>query len=281
MLRSTLSEWMTQARDPSVSDRGAGSLASRHDEQGELAPPTPVTLLADEASATASSSIARARNLPSTKSTHELDAPIHTTTTTTTTTPPRSSRSAPEKPRFIGPTTSAFSLQAGDRALSRLGIPAMNDAVPSGQHSPEDSSSRQSAEPDESFFDKCDPAEFSRLMTVFKEEIESVYPCLDTDELTQNSAELLEFGRMSEAAQQANNNRLGRVTIKDLHLSKIALATAMVIETHGKSQTSTMLIGPVERSILNILRPSRELRDLQLLILLVSMRWPSCHKLEC
>lgn len=103
-------------------------------------------------------------------------------------------------------------------------------------------------------------------MQVFQEEVESVYPCLQTDRLIQNSAELLQMGRMSEDAAAS---RAGPVGIKDLHLAKLALATATVIEGHGCSEDSATLVASVEGSVLSILKPSWDLKDLQLLILLV------------
>ncbi|KAH7021489.1 uncharacterized protein B0I36DRAFT_388179 [Microdochium trichocladiopsis] len=185
--------------------------------------------------------------------------------------PDLASRVGREEPRFIGPTRSAYSFQAGGQALSRLGIPALDTAPVSGQQTPSATPPQQpDAAPDELFWTRCDRAEFERHIAVFQEEVESVYPCVESEELIRKAGDILEFARGADDAGYAAADPSSRhhVSTKEVHLATLAVATAIVLEGHGKTTTSSSLVKPVERSVLNILEPSRELKDLQLLSLL-------------
>lgn len=287
MLRNTLSDLMAMAGGQG----GPHGCAQRQHAPQEALPPTPATLPAPQPDTTAPGSETPGPATPTpmpavtVAAVNGISAPSPSSGTaeragssdgefTKQTSPPAPNWEAPEEPRFIGPTRSAYSLEAGDRALSRLGVPKFDNSLQGGQRTPSGAGTPRrgrASSSDGSFWESCDAAEFARLIRVFQEEVESVYPCLQIDRLVQNSAEILQVARMPEyAAQDAATDRDGRVGIKDLHLAKLAIATAIVIEGHGQSEDSAMLVAPVECSVLSILKPKRELRDLQLLILLVS-----------
>jgi hypothetical protein len=142
---------------------------------------------------------------------------------------------------------------------------------PSGQESPAESPRQPSGNTEDQFWETCDAAEFTRLITIYQEEIESVYPCLNTGSLIKYAPAIPELGRMPEdEIRKTIETRRLSLTVKDVHLAKLAMATTIVIEGHGKSEKSSKLVEPVERSLLSILEPSRELKDLQLFIALVS-----------
>lgn len=123
---------------------------------------------------------------------------------------------------------------------------------------------------DEEFWKGCNLSEFARLIRVFQEEVESVYPCLDTNYLISNAPEVIRLGQLSkDSTQNITDRQDSCIGLKDLQLARIAIATAMVIEGHGKSDNSTAMVISVERSVMSILQPSSGLKDLQLLILLV------------
>ncbi|KXJ86873.1 hypothetical protein Micbo1qcDRAFT_167953 [Microdochium bolleyi] len=179
------------------------------------------------------------------------------------------SYTAPEEPRFLGPTRPAYSLQVGERALSRLGIPLYEVPPASGQQTPARSPTPQDVDQAKLFWERCDCAEFARLMNVFQEEIESIYPCIESEYLVDNAAEIIELARLPDnEVQQAVQDRDGRVSVKDLQLAQLTIALALIVQGHGTTPTSSKMIASVERSILNILEPSRELKSLQLLSIL-------------
>ncbi|KLU92635.1 hypothetical protein MAPG_11580 [Magnaporthiopsis poae ATCC 64411] len=286
VLRNTLSEWMATAREHGDPH---GWAQWQPNTPRDLPPATPAATLparqpdtaaprteTPEAAASTPMPVINGVAAPSSASgaPQAQGGSVFESGSAQQTSPPASNWSAPEEPRFIGPTRSAYSLEAGDRALSRLGVPTFDDnPLQSGQQTPNGNGAgtprRRSASDnsDARFWEKCDAVEFARLIEVFREEVESVYPCLQTERLVRNSAELLQMGRMSEDAVAS---RAGSIGIKDLHLAKLALATATVIEGNGRIEedSATTLVASVERSVLSVLKPSWELKDLQLLILL-------------
>jgi hypothetical protein len=109
---------------------------------------------------------------------------------------------------------------------------------------------------------------------VFQEEVESVYPCIDSGYLAANAPKILEYGRNSETALQSDmapEPRQFDFSYKDFQLAKVALATAIVIEAHGKRENSTQMVESVERSVSRISKPAGDVKDLQILIVLVSI----------
>lgn len=179
----------------------------------------------------------------------------------------------PEQPCFVGPTRSAYSIQIGERSLTQMGIPRFEQlpasVPPSRVGSPKLHSA--TATLDEAFWQRCDAHEVARLLSVFQEEVESVYPCIDTDYLVVWAGDLLTWGRFREEIPMTDvDPKSEAVTFKDFQLAKVAIATAIVIEAHGKNENSTLMVESVERRVSRIMKPTCDLKDLQLLAILVS-----------
>ncbi|CAG9952790.1 unnamed protein product [Clonostachys rosea f. rosea IK726] len=183
---------------------------------------------------------------------------------------PRLRITVPKQPQFVGPTRSAYSIEIGERSLTRMGIPPYEMPPPSGPGSPIEPS-RGPLTLDYEFWQRCDTSEVSRLLGVFQEEVESVYPCIDSGYLAANAPKILEYGRNSETALQSDmapEPRQFDFSYKDFQLAKVALATAIVIEAHGKRENSTQMVESVERSVSRISKPAGDVKDLQILIVL-------------
>lgn len=181
----------------------------------------------------------------------------------------------PKEPRFIGPTRSAYSIEIGQRSLTRMGIPSY-ETMPSqsGPQSPAASASHQTTALDADFWQRCDVQEIRRLLDVFDEEVASVYPCLDTSDLSARAADIINWGIAEEAddaaaAAASSGSSKNELCRQDFQLAKVAIATAIVVEQYGKNEDSTMMVESAEQSVSRILRPASSLKDLQLLLILV------------
>lgn len=181
----------------------------------------------------------------------------------------------PKQPQFVGPTRSAFSIAIGEEALTQRGIPEFDPPPPSGVQSPVGSPKQGPTTLDAAFWQRCGTDEIVRLITVFQEEVESVYPCTDTDYLAGAASDIVTWGRAPEDADPSTLTPLETLTFKDFQIAKVAIATAIVIEAHGKTENSTMMVDSVERNVSRILKPASDLKDLQLLTILVSHTFSS------
>ncbi|RDA92126.1 hypothetical protein CP533_6091 [Ophiocordyceps camponoti-saundersi (nom. inval.)] len=167
----------------------------------------------------------------------------------------------PKQPQFVGPTRPTFGLIVGERSLTRMGIPTFESPPPSAAPSPSEPPRDATSELD--FWLRCTPDEVARLLSVFEEEVESVYPFIDIAELASRASHTLELLR-SPAPSDAE----GPVSLKDVEITKIAVATALVVEAHGKSELSTTLAESVERHVSRIASPQVDLQEIQLLTML-------------
>lgn len=178
----------------------------------------------------------------------------------------------PKQPQFVGPTRSAYSIEIGERSLTRMGIPSYEPPLLSGPQSPI-GSQHHTTSLDAGFWQQCDVSEVLRLLDVFQEEVGSVYPCIDTDDLAAGASDILNWGRQRETDDLESSGNLESsgdgLCFKDFQLAKVAIATSIVVEEHGKTEHSTMMVESVERSVSRILKPTSDLKDLQLLVILV------------
>ncbi|KAI0438013.1 putative fungal-specific transcription factor [Xylaria telfairii] len=173
--------------------------------------------------------------------------------------PPSSLReSVPKQPQFIGPTRPAFSFIIGERSLTRMGIPKFDSFTPSGPQSPTNPPKEITTLQD--FWRSCTPAEVSRLLTVWREEVESVYPFMDIEEQASQAQQILDYIKFGKLDMN--------IATRDVDLVKVALSTGIVIESHGKTELSNALVELVEHSISMISNPDVDLKKIQLLIML-------------
>jgi hypothetical protein len=99
--------------------------------------------------------------------------------------------------------------------------------------------------------------EVQRMLDVYNEEIQSVYPFIDVNELS---------GKAVSVFQTPMEN-----TLKDVQAIKLAVATSVAIEAQGLNNISKRLIDDVEPVICRVSGEAFiDLQELQLMIMLVS-----------
>ena len=176
----------------------------------------------------------------------------------------------PKQPQFVGPTRSAYSFEVGERSLTDMGIPSFDLPPPSRPQSLVGSPRESSSGGD--FWKRCTASEVARLLEVFEEEIESVYPCIDSQALAASASQILEYGRLEERGCEAVGLTGGvqNFGLKDFQIAKAAIATAIVIEGHGSNEDSQMLAESVKDGVSWVRNTEVDLKDIQLLATLVS-----------
>lgn len=185
---------------------------------------------------------------------------------------------APKHPHFIGPTRPAYGLVVAERSLTRMGIQAPDsakstslsssraDSPLAGEAMEDDGSPATDAE----FWASCTPDEVARLLAVFEEEVESVYPFVDTIELASRADQILRRIRNPDAADnQAHDRQQAPLSSLDVDMVKLAVATAVAVEAHGKTALSASIAESVEDRLSRISRSQVELKGIQLLTMLV------------
>lgn len=157
-----------------------------------------------------------------------------------------------------------------ERSLTRMGIPVSLSQPPSGAQSPSPSVHERDETADVEFWATCTASELSRLMSIFEEEVETVYPFTDIMELAQRAPELLEMIRNSSNGFQSYDADGSSLTAQDVDMAKIAAATGVAIEARGTTDVSSAIADSVEITAARISKSKANLKGLQILLALVS-----------
>ena len=105
--------------------------------------------------------------------------------------------------------------------------------------------------------------EIQRLLEIFDEEVQSIYPFIDVKELSDKVPSILQSS--SPCEPQTGNN------LKDVQMVKLAVASSVAIEAQGQNNISKRLIDEVEPVICRVSgKAFIDLQELQLMIMLVS-----------
>lgn len=116
----------------------------------------------------------------------------------------------------------------------------------------------------------------ARLLGVFEEEVESVYPFIDIVELASRAQQILDFIRSGKSSTDEVREEMQLpVNARDVEMAKVAISTALAVEAHGKSQLSATIAEAVERDVSRISSPQVELKEIQLLTMLVRRSLPA------
>ncbi|GAW23335.1 hypothetical protein ANO14919_128910 [Xylariales sp. No.14919] len=198
----------------------------------------------------------------------------------------------PQQPLFVGHTRSAFSLDVARTSLSQMGISPTTIGTTSGSPSPASSTGEASPEPDidgnliaNPLSSVSDPllaiplTEVCRLIAVFHEEIEALYPFINSDELVAvASTKMTEFSKQMEITNPDSRTACDISEDRDINILKIAVAIAVVIEAKGKNPLSSKLIDSTDKKAAQVTRsPDVDLRDLQWLALMGSLGYSNAH----
>lgn len=157
-----------------------------------------------------------------------------------------------------------------------MGFPVCESIPPSGAQSPTDIPKEGTVpQTSEQFWSTCTASEVTRLVEVWREEVESVYPCFDMAEKISHAEHILNCirsGRLIDGDRYDSTQ--ATVTSRDIDLVKIAVATGIVLESHGKTEMSAAIIDSVERGISRISCLDVGLDKIQVLAALVAISHP-------
>ncbi|KAK1994612.1 fungal-specific transcription factor domain-containing protein [Colletotrichum falcatum] len=204
--------------------------------------------------------------------------------------------SVPREPQFVGPTRSAYSLRIAESSLSRVPVQA-RDASPASRSASPAASARAPSEgadrrastsaaaagaaaaaaaqngPDSDPLLTLGFAEVVRLLDVYQEEIESVYPFTDIKDVLANLARILDYARdpLRPSAEDGP-----AIELKDVQIAKVAIATSIVMDAQGQNAISTKLIDAVEPVVCRVSGDAFiDLKELQIMTML-SIYWFHC-----
>ncbi|KAJ0306703.1 hypothetical protein COL516b_004496 [Colletotrichum fioriniae] len=112
--------------------------------------------------------------------------------------------------------------------------------------------------------------DFVRLLEVFEEEVEIVYPFIDTREMISKAADIRAYVEANTDYMMPGAITGGSVDIKDVILAKVAIAISMVVEAHGKNQSSSKLVEPVKHLIYQLtLDAEADLKVIQIMAMIM------------
>ena len=162
-----------------------------------------------------------------------------------------------------------------ERSLTRMGIPVSLSQPASGAQSPSPSEPERDEAADVEFWAACTADELSRLMSVFEEEVETVYPFTDIMELAQRASEMLEIIRNPLQNYSSQDGGIPALTAQDVDMAKIAAATGVAIEARGKTDVSAAIAESVGLNVARLSKPKADLKGLQILLALVRENEPT------
>lgn len=179
----------------------------------------------------------------------------------------------PKQPQFVGPTRSAFSFNIAERSMANMGIQTDQHRSTDGR-SMSSSPERTPEPPTRRSLPCVQPRPLSdallsfsieevvKLVTVYQQEVATAQPILNTEELITNVPHILDMARYP-ATVRANSSKL---SLKDINILRLAIATALTHESHGKNSVSDQLVEAVEEDAGRISSSTEvELKDLQLM----------------
>jgi hypothetical protein len=171
----------------------------------------------------------------------------------------------PQSPSYIGPTSAEFGLAARQRHPED--IDSSDELVSTAVQSP-----APSLEDDVSDDDplRClGPAEALRLVDVYENTVGLMYPCVDLESVRTYIAE---YFRDTDRVRPSPPATLDQEWFfaRDIEVLKILLATALLTESHGRSERAALLADSVEDRFATRLKvPEVDMKELLILTLLV------------
>ncbi|KAL4895299.1 hypothetical protein BDV59DRAFT_153123 [Aspergillus ambiguus] len=211
---------------------------------------------------------ARMRQLESVAS-----SPANTTGTVQTTTSTVSSSSAntghqrimnrPMSPTYVGPTSAEFGITARQKASDESDIDDLASTAAASPAAPSDTVT-MTGDP----LGCLDMEEALRLVTVYENTVGIMYPCVDLDSVRIYVKEYYRSGRQNGPASPAAIDQ-DWFFARDVEVLKIILATALLAESHGRSERAALLADSVEDRFSERMKiPEVDMKELLILTLL-------------
>ncbi|KAF7556683.1 hypothetical protein G7Z17_g1243 [Cylindrodendrum hubeiense] len=188
--------------------------------------------------------------------------------------------SEPRQPQFVGPTRSTFSLRIAETSLTRMGIqtgetPESRSASPEPSEAPSPEETENRPRPSQQESDcllSFELDEIQRLLDVYEEEVESVYPFTNIKEFSLRTPDILDYVRNVGNTPQDPDNPLDpktQIELKDVQIVKVALATSIVMEAKGSNALSRKLVDSVESVVCRVSGEAKiDLKEVQIMTIL-------------
>jgi hypothetical protein len=189
---------------------------------------------------------------------------------------------APQSPSYIGPTSAEFGLDRPHIANEELHNNGEKEHSIAGDDEPSLSPTPQSPVPshDEGPVAHRDPLqglaleETLRLVQVYEDNVATIYPCVDLASVRtfvveshhSRSSRVGNYSRQTPAAYPARDWFHAR----DIQVLNILLATALLVESHGRSELAAQLADCVEDRFASRLKIAQvDMKEILILVLLV------------
>ena len=186
---------------------------------------------------------------------------------------------APKSPTYVGPTSAEFGLTRPQRSLSHQACDCAaiddrgEDLDLSTAPSPAPSERGENT-PLEHPLRSLSADETLRLVQVYEDTVGVMYPCVDLDGVR---AYVLEFYRSHDSNTASSSLLLTQTTsdqdwfsARDVQVLKILLATALLVESHGRSERAAQLADSVEDRFATRLKIAEvDMKEILILTLLV------------
>lgn len=195
-------------------------------------------------------------------------------------------KSLSKQPQFHGPTSSAYSLGVAKMSLNKMGITGTgegedegvitHDATPMDSPPVRIASIHQTAlHADKDPIWALTQHEAMRLVTVWHEEVGSMYPLLDIDSLVRFTELLFRFVEAVSKAGLMQRGLPGADAIEDeqTNILKIILATALIMEGGGKNPLGEKLFNNTRKILDKMLSDPVDLTSIRMLALVVGLSY--------
>ncbi|KAL5354968.1 fungal-specific transcription factor domain protein [Aspergillus floccosus] len=200
-------------------------------------------------------------------------SPANTTGTVHTTTSTVSSSSAnighqrimnrPMSPTYVGPTSAEFGISARQKASDDSDAEDFVSTTAASPVAPSDTEA-MAGDP----LGCLDMEEALRLVTVYENTVGIMYPCVDLDSVRTYVKEYYRSGRQRGPVSPATINQ-DWFFARDVEVLKIILATALLAESHGRSERAALLADSVEDRFSERMKiPEVDMKELLILTLL-------------
>lgn len=167
----------------------------------------------------------------------------------------------PKSPSYVGPTSAEFGLTSRRVPSEATDGDDFHDST---EPSPEVSTILTTGDPLWSLGQE----EALRLVQTYENTVGIMYPCVDLESVRRYVAEFFRIGYPASPASNDQNWFFAR----DTEVLKIILATALLAESHGRSERAAQLANSVEDKFASRLKIAEvDMKELLILTLLVSV----------
>lgn len=188
----------------------------------------------------------------------------------------------PKLPKFVGPTSSAFSFGVAKSSLESMGLQtevmnatgAIDSLAPTPRESPKPEELEKILSHPVDALNSFTHDEVYRLLEVYKEELFPIYPFIQVEKIAELVPSILRMYDKSERVLGLSTGKIPGTDFdeKDIRIFKMMLASALVIEGLGQSDLGLQLFESVEYAMSRNSRAAEvDLKELQVLASMVRL----------